>query len=595
MESALRTAEEQALAGVAQTLAASLQGRADLLYRAANGDVAQFSDYDLAPIVLPGAPVLDGYADDWPESPSAWKTFDQGSDRLRVLTGLHERMLYLLLEVRDHRVVFDARDATPLEPETFGDRIWLGFSNPEGAEHQVLIAATSAGPIQARHIETREFGQAVSVSEPRIAGAWQLKSAGYRVELRVPLSMLGARLGVLVDDRDQRGAAPASYGSIASATDLHTRGRLIAAAPELSVYLNQFLQPGLLLVIATPRGLPLAQASEPAADTLTMSRELPRPSLPAASRPARRAARSRGNRAASTIASTPRDRPAAASRKAPTAGSRCGTVRSRRCSTSRWSRASSRCSRCSRSPRIWRCGSRGCGSASESALTRAGLVTTFPETEARTSWATSRAASRHCSPGSTNTPATCARWPASWPMRSARRSPSFAPRSKTWSPKPPSAAARAYLDRAREGSERLNAILVAMGAATRVEEAINGAERSRFDLVPVLGSAAVAAYRGAFPARAFGSNCRTSPLSIEGAPDLIVQMLDKLIDNAVDFSPSGSTITVRLSRDGEGARLEVENWGRSSRKRIAPGSSNLSGNRVSMATAGRISVWGFTS
>ncbi len=33
--------------------------------------------------------------------------------------------------------------------------------------------------------------------------------------------------------------------------------------------------------------------------------------------------------------------------------------------------------------------------------------------------------------------------------------------------------------------------------------------------------------------------CTPGPLEIEGAPDLIVQMLDKLVDNAVDFSPPG--------------------------------------------------------
>jgi len=43
-------------------------------------------------------------------------------------------------------------------------------------------------------------------------------------------------------------------------------------------------------------------------------------------------------------------------------------------------------------------------------------------------------------------------------------------------------SARTYLERARQGSERLNAILLAMGAATRVEEAIGAAERSRLDL-----------------------------------------------------------------------------------------------------------------
>jgi signal transduction histidine kinase len=48
---------------------------------------------------------------------------------------------------------------------------------------------------------------------------------------------------------------------------------------------------------------------------------------------------------------------------------------------------------------------------------------------------------------------------------------------------------------------------------------------------------------------------------LHGAPDLIVQMLDKLIDNAVDFSPPGATVTVRLRLETDGAVIEVENPG----------------------------------
>jgi signal transduction histidine kinase len=42
---------------------------------------------------------------------------------------------------------------------------------------------------------------------------------------------------------------------------------------------------------------------------------------------------------------------------------------------------------------------------------------------------------------------------------------------------------------------------------------------------------------------------------------LIVQMLDKLIDNAVDFSPPGSTIVIRLALDPPDVLLEVDNPG----------------------------------
>jgi signal transduction histidine kinase len=46
-----------------------------------------------------------------------------------------------------------------------------------------------------------------------------------------------------------------------------------------------------------------------------------------------------------------------------------------------------------------------------------------------------------------------------------------------------------------------------------------------------------------------------------GAPDLIVQMLDKLIDNAVDFSADGATISVVLRADPSHAELSVANPG----------------------------------
>jgi two-component system, OmpR family, sensor histidine kinase ChvG len=40
-----------------------------------------------------------------------------------------------------------------------------------------------------------------------------------------------------------------------------------------------------------------------------------------------------------------------------------------------------------------------------------------------------------------------------------------------------------------------------------------------------------------------------------------VQLLDKLIDNAVDFSPEGSLIRVRLAEEPQAAVIEVENSG----------------------------------
>src|SRR5690242_741064 len=93
MEAALREGEKNSLQAVAQTIAASLQGRTDFLYREGQEPpVAQLaainqdqsgqatsnasaeaepaeplpSPYDLQPIMLSAPPYLDGYGDEWP-------------------------------------------------------------------------------------------------------------------------------------------------------------------------------------------------------------------------------------------------------------------------------------------------------------------------------------------------------------------------------------------------------------------------------------------------------------------------------------------------------------------------------------------------
>jgi two-component system sensor histidine kinase ChvG len=198
--------------------------------------------------------------------------------------------------------------------------------------------------------------------------------------------------------------------------------------------------------------------------------------------------------------------------------------------------------------------------ASESALTRSGLVTNFPETEARDELG-DVARSFSTLLLRLNEYTTYLRTLAG-KLAHEIRTPLTIVRSslENLESEQVPAAARAYLERARQGSERLNAILIAMGAATRVEEAIGGAERVSFDLVAVLESA-VAAYRGAFPGRRFRAELPPAPVPLNGAPDLIVQLLDKLIDNAVDFSPRDATICMRLRLEPQTAVIEVENPG----------------------------------
>jgi signal transduction histidine kinase len=119
---------------------------------------------------------------------------------------------------------------------------------------------------------------------------------------------------------------------------------------------------------------------------------------------------------------------------------------------------------------------------------------------------------------------------------------------------------RGYVTRAREGVLRLQSILSALGAASRVEESIKQAERVRFDLKELLQSA-VEGYRDGFSGAHIELDVPPDACFMHGAPDLILQMLDKLVENAVDFCSATGGITVHLTRANTSYEIAVSNDG----------------------------------
>jgi len=119
---------------------------------------------------------------------------------------------------------------------------------------------------------------------------------------------------------------------------------------------------------------------------------------------------------------------------------------------------------------------------------------------------------------------------------------------------------RIYVQRAEDGLTRLSTIFTRMSEATRLEQSLASVERERFDLSEVVGGC-IEGYRLAHSDRTFEFDAVAGAYPVEGAPDLVAQMLDKLVANAVEFSPPGSTIVMTLRRDTTSARLSVLNEG----------------------------------
>ena len=117
-----------------------------------------------------------------------------------------------------------------------------------------------------------------------------------------------------------------------------------------------------------------------------------------------------------------------------------------------------------------------------------------------------------------------------------------------------------YVNRAQQGIERLSVILNRMSEATKLEQSLQTAERERFNLNDVL-SGCVAGYRGVHPDLRIDLSLPPRPAWTHGAPDLIAQMLDKLVGNALDFHRVGSTIEIVLAASLASAEISVSNEG----------------------------------
>jgi dedicated sortase system histidine kinase len=599
MEKVLRESEQQSLLAVTTTIAGSLKGRQELLFRDESlPAVSNGNARDITPVVLSGAPLIDGRADEWDtDSRNLIRVPGPGGDSLQLLAATHERWLYLALLVRDNKLVYDASMLAPLDSATIGDRIWLAFDDKRGGQSQLFFSSTGGGRLVGRHIETREYGREEAVEEPRIDAVWQRSRDGYVLELGIPLSLLGQHIGVLIDDRDRRGAARSSYGTLEVA-DLRATGRLFAASPDLNDHLRQFAQPGVELTVASSTGAILTRIDAPAlpADFTRMRGFLPRmyrlfldgDVIPRGVSQAerQRVAESLTTRAAHGKPDTALfpgryENSLIVAAAAPiysADGKNIFGVIQLAQTADRWltlrDRALTRLLNLTLFVTLfavvaafWFAGRMTLrisrlGAASETALGREGnLSRILPEADARDELGDlSRSFSSLLGrldeyTGYLRTLAGKLAHEIRTPLTIIRSSLENLESEGGDSP-----SAKVYISRAREGSERLGAILTAMGAATRVEEAIAHSDRQRFDLAALVREAA-GAYGSAFPTRHFSAQVPEEAVEITGAPDLIVQMLDKLIDNAVDFSADGATISIVLRTDASHVELSVANPG----------------------------------
>src|SRR5690554_4085376 len=99
-----------------------------------------------------------------------------------------------------------------------------------------------------------------------------------------------------------------------------------------------------------------------------------------------------------------------------------------------------------------------------------------------------------------------------------------------------------------------------MSEAARLEQSFDQADKEPFDLAEV-ASQACAAYQQLDNRHRIHYQGPAEGCALLGNPEMLVQMLDKLVDNARDFTPEQGSIEVRLQHRTDHYQLVAVNEG----------------------------------
>ncbi len=589
LEVALRASQEQALLASAGTIANALSAAPQRVFRE-GADSAKFEPGrgDLYVFTLDRQPLLDGYREDWGIAQDPAPLAGRAGRGARVQAGITERYLFLYIEVDSAHFKPEPSDVHPAHDRF--DRVDLLLQRPDGALQSYFFATTAPGLIAAQSLVTGEDGSDHAAAEARIQAYWLQSKSGYSLEARLPLSLIGERLWIEARD----GAADPPPQELRSVEQLQG-GRLFFAPRGLDDLLATFVRDGTRATVIDANGLKFgaaghfdasAEETDGALLAETWFRRLM--AIDNSSLPERSTAPDRlggapvddalAGHPAAVWLRTGRRNLAVLSAAAPitVAGTIRGAVLLEQAGDELVGirdRALMRLFNLTllatavavafvfgfatwigiRIDRL--------RAAAESAVGNDGRIRLGMPESARGDEIGALARSFESLLARLNEHAQYLRT-LGGKLSHELRTPLTIVRSSLDNLESLglSGEQRAFVRRAREGSLRLSSILTALGAAARVEESIKQAERVGFDLRELLISA-VGAYQSGFPKVRIELAAPGDACFMRGAPDLIVQLLDKLVENAVDFCPDGGLIAVTLTRGVGNYELTVSNDG----------------------------------
>lgn len=589
LELALRQGQEQALYASTRAIAAALAAETDLATIAAatdHGDAQRQQPLYAEAISWPV--IVDGYDSEWSAMParrfSSPEAYPSSIDLRSAIKG---DTLYLYLQINDNQV----RYQNPAHPVfENGDRLIV---HTGGGERYVLLTG-APGELPAFYRRGDDY-----VLEQAIQAQWQDTTNGYNIELAIPQTLVQGRLGLVLLDEDENGAIRSRLGNMLSA-DTRQAPTLLYRSPDLNRRLGLFTTDGLRLeLINTDRWRiaahgSLDQSQDNGSHWLIrrLYRSIVRSAHPPYPPPAQVPGRVNRDDVDEAFAGQVQtdwyqdldnDQRSILSVAIPITSA--GSVRAVLLAEESSERFLGLTDQAFQ--RLLLLG------LAAFLITGVGLVSYA----AWLSWRIRRL-SRTTTQMIDNDSLNLAGFPDSHARdeigdltrsfkRLFARISSYTDYLQTFSRKlthevrTPLAVVRSsldnlaeadpeqapeYLQRARTGAERLSHLITALSEATRVEEAIQQADKEPLNLAAIIKEL-VDGYRQLHPTKRFEisgimpMHLAPSRYTMYGSPDLLAQMFDKLIANAVDFTPDNGEIHFHYQEHGRHLIIDLSNDG----------------------------------
>ena len=614
MEDYLRQQQEEALLTRTQMVAAVFQGKPDL-FKTRNSDAFPTRGVQHVLVRALHTPIqLDGYLDDWAiyrdrmqlySLDHALKGSEPGSLSFYHQLGSYHNYVYAIFQVRDDHIVYRAPNSLRIDQ---ADHLLIVLEDKLGQVHRYIVSTLAPGWVNAYVVSNDPENPIPLAPEVRIKGEWQESAQGYNIELRIPISMLGSKLSFAIADVDDPvNRQVDTLISTAGIDDPATLGTIMFPSQEAETILERLKHPLMRTWVIDKQNRVIARIGTltPDPDEQADDDEAPaahEPSLfsgmmtlfyklilkqPAsefqdellnasrldstefreamAGKPATRWRQTPDKQATILTAAYPvyRDNQVIGAVAIEQTSNAILLAQNQAMEILFNLSALAFLIACAvllvfasrLSQRI-----RRLRDSSEAAITPDGrvvgqIVATRDSDEIG-----------DLSRGVANMLERLAQYNRYLESMASKlshelRTPITVVKSSldNLSPQSPPQEIETYTQRARDGIDRLNNLLTRMSEATRLEQTLQSEQSSRFDLYQVV-QGCVEGYRLAHPAIDFRFTGREGVI-MHGVAELMAQMLDKLVSNAIDFHTRNTAILVTLDTDGRKIKLIVSNSG----------------------------------